>query len=290
MSIIWNNITEGVFPEVDEPVLLAKEPTDNLVIDCKLGCMIGDKSQGNSWFVGNECHLIPLTSRQYWVYLLEKSLEVPNTEDITILKDVLQEYLEKLQLFDKKFQMVAASMIKSGRGLYPLDYYISGILNRSSSLIFGFETLIKSSNFISAAHLVRPHLDNYLRLLAAWLVEQPHEFAQAVWGGATIRNFRDRSGNKMTDAYLKEKASEEFPWIENVYNETSGFVHFSNKHILNTTTLSSEKENTMTTFIGKTDNKVSYQSKLEAVIVMIEISNAILKRIYGWIETKRTKG
>lgn len=186
--------------------------------------------------------------------------------------------------------MVAACMIKSGKGLYALDYYILGILNRSSSLIFGFETLIKSSNFVSAAHLIRPHLDNYLRLLAAWLVEEPHVFAKNVWAGASIRNIKDRSGKKMTDAYLKEKASEEVHWIENVYNETSGFVHFSNKHILNATTLSSETENTFRTFIGKTDNQVSYHSKLESVIVMIEISNAILNRIYGWIETKRIKG
>jgi hypothetical protein len=53
----------------------------------------------------------------------------------------------------------------------------------------------------------------------------------------------------MTDAYLKEKATAEFSWIENVYNETSAFVHFSNKHIMNTTTLSSEKERTLRTFM-----------------------------------------
>jgi len=290
MSIVWNNINEGSFPEFDKPVLLAKEPTDKLVHNCRLGCMIEDDLNRNSWFVGNDCHLITLESRPYWFYLLEKSLEIPTTEDITILTVVLQEYLAKLQLFDKKNQMVAACMIKSGKGLYALDYYILGILNRSSSLIFGFETLIKSSNFVSAAHLIRPHLDNYLRLLAAWLVEEPHVFAKNVWAGASIRNIKDRSGKKMTDAYLKEKASEELHWIENVYNETSGFVHFSNKHILNATTLSSETENTFRTFIGKTDNQVSYHSKLESVIVMIEISNAILNRIYGWIETKRIKG
>lgn len=290
MAIVWNNINEGLFPEFDKPVLLAKKPTDDLLLSCRLGCMIQDDLNGNSWFVGNDCHLITLESRQFWLYLVENNLEIPTTEDNTILSIVLKEFLVKLQLFDKKFQMVAACMIKSGKGLYALDYYILGILNRSSSLIFGFETLINSSNFISAAHLVRPHLDNYLRLLAAWLVEEPHAFAKDVWMGSTIRNIKDRSGKKMTDAYLKEKASEELHWIENVYNETSGFVHFSNKHILNATTLASEKENTFKTFIGKTDNKVSYHSKLEAVIVMIEISNAILDRIYGYVETKRIKG
>lgn len=290
MSIVWNNINEGILPELDEPVLLAKEPTENLVIDCRLGCMIEDDMHKNNWFVGIDSSLITLASRQYWTYLLEKSLKIPSTEDVSILSLVLQKYLLKLQLFDKKFQMVAASMIRSGEGLYALDYYILGILNRCSSLIFGFETLIKSSNFISAAHLIRPHLDNYLRLLAAWLVREPHGFAKDIWNGASVRDYRDRDGNKMTDAYLKAKATEEFPWIENVYNETSGFVHFSNKHIRYSTTLSSVKDNTLNTFVGKTDNNISNETKLEAVIVMLEISNAIVSRIYGWIETKRIKG
>ncbi len=54
---------------------ILKEPTDKLVVNCRLGCMIEDDMNGNSWFVGNDCHLITLESRQYWFYLLEKSLE-----------------------------------------------------------------------------------------------------------------------------------------------------------------------------------------------------------------------
>ncbi|STD05132.1 hypothetical protein [Elizabethkingia anophelis] len=289
MSIIWNNINDGFLPELEEPVLIAKEPTDDLITNCKLG-MVLERSitAENGWFVGS--HIIDFKSRGYWSYLLENTLVIPNTEDITILANLLQEYLVKLQLFDKKIQFVSACMIKSGNGLYALDYYILGILNRSSSLIYGFDTLIRSSNFISAVHLIRPHLDNYLRLLAAWLVENPHDFAKAVWGGAAVRSFKDKDGRKMTDVYLKEKATADFTWITDVYDETSAFIHFSNKHIINATTLSSEKENTLKTFIGKTDNEVSYHSKLEAVISMIEISNIILKRIYGWIVTKRIKG
>lgn len=59
---------------------------------------------------------------------------------------------------------------------------------------------------------------------------------------------------------------------------------------MNATTLSSEKERTLRTFIGKIDNNVSYQSKIEAVIRMIEISNLISSCVYGWIATKRIEG
>lgn len=59
---------------------------------------------------------------------------------------------------------------------------------------------------------------------------------------------------------------------------------------MNATSLSTEKVDSLVTFIGKTDNNVSIQSKLEATICMIEISNCIVSQIFGWIDTKRIKG
>lgn len=180
-------------------------------------------------------------------------------------------------------------MIKSGEGIYPLDFYVSGIVSRSLSLIYGFETLIISHNYIAAAHLVRPHLDNFMRLNAAWLTENPHEFANKVWKGEHVRKLKDRDGKLMNDRYLKEKATERYPWMESVYDETSGFIHFSNKHIKSTMSLSDE-DDMIETFLGKTDNKVSNKNKLEAIMCMVETCNAIAEAIFGWIETKRIKG
>jgi hypothetical protein len=180
-------------------------------------------------------------------------------------------------------------MMKSGEGVYALDFYVTGILNRSLSLLYGYETLLLSSNFVAAAHLVRPYLDSYLRLSSAWLVDDPHDFAKEVWKGVAVRKIRDKDGKLMSDAYLKSKAVVDFPWMGDVYDETSGFIHFSNKHVGNATR-PGKKELTFTTYIGKTDNEVSDVSRIEAVACMIEISNAIARLIYGWIETKRIKG
>lgn len=291
MKITWHNVDEGVFPEPHEPVLLARYPTNDLLKECRLGRLVlEDNSSEKGWFVENYPGVITLTSRKYWTQLIEKPLGIPDTENQIVLEAWLKNYLSKLTSFEKKFQKLAECMFSSGKGLYPLDYYISGILNRSLSLVYGFETLITSINFISAAHLVRPHLDNYLRLSAAWLVEQPHDFANRIWKGDVIRKIKDREGKLMTDAYLKEKAAIDYPWISNVYEASSGFIHFSNKHIMNATSLSPDKEDSLVTFIGKTDNNVSLHSKLESIICMIEISNCIVKQVFGWIDTKRIKG
>jgi hypothetical protein len=289
----WYNIDENEFPELDEPVLLAKKPTTDLINECRLGRLIlEDNTNEKGWFVDNDIAVIQLASRKYWAKLIETPIGIPKTENQEILKDFLEGYMGVLGGYEKKFQMLAACMIKSGKGLYGLDYYISGILNRSSSLIYGFETLIGSANFLSAAHLVRPHLDNYLRLSAAWLVKEPHTLATNVWKGDVIRKMKDRDGKFMTDAYLKDKATIDYPWIADVYEATSGFIHFGEKHIRNATSLTKDpdKKESLTTFIGKFDNQVSYESKIEATIGMIEISNCIAKQVYGWIETKRIKG
>lgn len=150
--------------------------------------------------------------------------------------------------------------------------------------------LIKSANYVTAAHLVRPHLDNYLRLYAAWLVDNPQDFAKQVWAGTLVLKIKDKNGAPMTDAHLKSKAVKDYPWMEDVYNETSGFVHFSDKHIANATSLSKEKERTLETCISETDNNVTNQSKLEAILCMIEISNCIAQLIFGYVYTKRVKG
>ncbi|KAA8480057.1 hypothetical protein BDE36_2409 [Arcticibacter tournemirensis] len=287
----WYNIEDGKLPEMEEPVLLAKQPTDDLLSKCRLGRMvIEDNTHEKGWFVGNDTEVINLASRPYWIKLIDVPIGIPENENEAILKGFLENYMQSLRLFEKKFQVLAVGMISSGKGLYPLDYFISGILNRGLSLIYGFETLIGTANFLSAAHLVRPHLDNYLRLSAAWLVTEPHTFANNVWKGEIIRKMKDRNGKLMTDRYLKDQAAIDYPWITSVYEATSGFIHFSDKHIANAIKLTKDKEQSLTTFIGKVDNEVSMEAKIEATIGMIEISNCIAKQVYGWIETKRIKG
>ncbi len=155
-------------------------------------------------------------------------------------------------------------------------------------MISGFQLLLKSSNILAASHLVRPHLDNYLRLSAAWLVDAPHDFATKVWAGDPINKMKDRNNNTMTDAHLKNIASAEYPWIESVYTNTSGYVHFSGKHITNTTRL--KKDHTLLTYVGGQDFEITNEERINAIACMIEISNYITQIVYGWIETKRIKG
>ncbi|WP_208734739.1 hypothetical protein, partial [Corallococcus praedator] len=105
-------------------------------------------------------------------------------------------------------------------------------MNRTLSLIDGYITLTRGENFLAAAHLIRPNLDNYLRFHAAWLVSDPHDFAGRIMSGEHVRKMKDKTGAKMTDAYLVSTLKDEHDWLERVYEETSGFVHLSRQHVI----------------------------------------------------------
>ncbi|MDR2283807.1 MAG: hypothetical protein LBE37_11385 [Sphingobacterium sp.] len=283
--IEWNFI-DNLLPTFDTPVFLSKSPQEDYN-NCRVGRLILDDNKENlGWFVGNDIHVISLSSMPYWAHVLDNDSTILMYSDDKSFSSTIKQSLTRLANFEHRIIQIAKAMISSGAGMYPLDYLISGILNRSLSLLYGFHTLVESNNYLAAAHLIRPHLDNFLRLYASYLVDSPHEFGMEIWKGSAIHKLKDRHGQFMKDFYLKSKASEEYPWMKNVYEETSGFIHFSNKHISNATRLSDDK-GSLNTFVGKTDYDVSDNSKLEGILCMIEITNCILLQVYGWIETKR---
>jgi hypothetical protein len=281
--LIWNHIDKET-PATNYPVLVNKEPVESL-LDAQLAVRIKNREGRSGWFSGSERKIHTTEAMPYWTPLYQENVlleKAPAEEEYPAL---LETYLSRLSLYEKRYQAIAKAMMAI-REAYSLDYYIAGIINRSLSLVYGFETLIRSENFISAAHLVRSYLDCYFRLNAAYLVDDRDKFLMEVLRGNHVRKMMDRDGNLMTDAYLKSKATEHHPWMAEVYNETSGFVHFSNKHLSNAVRVSKEKENTLTTYIGKMDHEVTDESKFESVACMLAISNAIAEMCFGWVATK----
>jgi hypothetical protein len=281
----WVKISEHL-PDEYKPVFLIKEETHSLK-EADIGYLVtSDDGNLQGFHIDNNIKVVKLESRLAWMYLEEKTFFVPNLPDEELEPTVL-DFLQRLALFDEKLTRLSAWMVQAGQGLYHLDFYITGIVSRSLSLIHGFEILVKSRNYLAALHLVRPHLDNFMRLHAAWLCSDPHDFAFRVWKGEQVDKIKDKDNKPLKDWYLKQKVSELHPWIENVYKETSGFIHFSNKHIAGTLNTQGES---ITAYISKNDNAVANKDKLETIMCMVEITNCIADHIFGWIDTKRIKG
>ena len=199
------------------------------------------------------------------------------------LKEGLTELRNEIQ---RHHLQLGKEMLQVGSGkIYSLDLLAVSVLNRSVNLLFGFCDLIVARNFIAAAPLVRMQLDNLLRFSAAWIVDDPHEFAEKVMQGKHVRNLNDKDGKKMTDRYLLDKLKVQYPWLPNVYRRTSGYVHLSDAHIFNAIT--KKKGRTYQLKIATGDAYIPEPLYLEAIEAFSDITSVLFSYMRGWIVSKK---
>lgn len=200
------------------------------------------------------------------------------------MSETIEEEIKKLE--SKENQLLDIAKKLNSTNFYPLDFLSNAIINRSLKLIFGFTTLLKDENFIAASHLVRCHLDNIIRFSASWIVNDPHDFATKVIDGIKIDTLKDKKGKLMKDWYLRNLLNEEYPWITNVYQQSSGYIHFSNKHIFNSIQSIDSNKRIMQFSFSKKDNDIDENLKIETIQCMGEITEILLDYLNGWYYTK----
>jgi hypothetical protein len=192
--------------------------------------------------------------------------------------------LSRLRAYREKHMELGKYLYRSGP-IYPLDLLATAAMNRSLNLTVAFCDLVEARNFLAAAPLIRLQLDSCLRLSAAWLVEKPHEFADKVFHGTRAEKLKDRHGKQLRDHYLVDKLAEEYPWVRDVYNETSGYIHLSSKHIFNAHR-QGEEEDTFEGKIAVGDNYVRDELYLEAIAAFKAITDVLFEYVYGYAYTK----
>ena len=201
--------------------------------------------------------------------------------------EVLESRLKALEELSGLHLQIARYMLRvDGGAIFGADLVASAVLHRSLGLIRGFCGAIRDENYLCAAPLVRIQLDNLLRFYAFFLVENPHETALRVFEGEPLRKQADKNGKKMTDRYLVEKLSQELPWVKSVYDATSGFIHFSERHMFCSQGDVDEASRSVSVHISGKDVGIPDSARLEAIEGMIEITGQVLRHVYGWAHTK----
>ena len=173
--------------------------------------------------------------------------------------------------------------------IFPLDLLAIAAIKRNMSTSRAIGALVRSRNMISARALLRVHLDTLLRFSAAWLVNDPHEFAMQVLRGQKIGEMKDRTGKKMRDAYLVEILSADYPWLKTVYDSLSGYVHFSEEHIFAPVVGVSEASDAlhMQFLLSDEDSKFPAASWLEILECCHEATMGLERFLGGYASTKR---
>lgn len=193
--------------------------------------------------------------------------------------------LKELEAVENDIRAVVMQMMKPGEvQMYPIDLMAMAVMNRAVSNIYAFTTMIRQKNFGIAAAVLRLHLDSLLRLSACWLHERPHELAMLILGGERLDKQKDMHKRLMTDKYLAERLSEKYPWVLKVYQETSGYVHLSRKHML----LANEvkDQNKHISKISRFD-EVGKDQKIEAINCVMEITRIQIGYLKAWNYQKR---
>jgi len=205
---------------------------------------------------------------------------------VQVSDEYLAGLLKTLDELDRRLREAGLAMGRAeGGSLYPLDILAISALNRSLALSSGFRAMIQARNFICAGALLRLQLDTALRFAAAWMVPNPHDFAMSVMGGTPVRRLADCDGNMMTDSHLVSRLKVDDPWIEDLYNQTSGYVHFSEKHLSNAVT-SLGDDGALTMKASSIDEAVEPQHYLEAVLAFEASVNLFIRYLEGWALTK----
>lgn len=173
-----------------------------------------------------------------------------------------------------------------GAPFFPLDLLAYAALKRNLSTSSAIILLIEEFNLLSARSLLRVHIDTSLRFAAAWFVDKPHDFASAVHGGARIDKIKDRENQRLTDARLVDLLSPGHPWLPAVYENLSGYVHFSGSHVTSSITFINEETRAVSFQISKTDTHYPAFSWIEVLECAHEATGILARYLLGYIQTK----
>lgn len=115
------------------------------------------------------------------------------------------------------------------------DALVESATDSVAGLCTEFMAAVRQQRYASAKRITRAVADVCVRLHACTLVEDREEFARLVENDTPINTLEDREGIPMHDSYLMEslinKPLTDRDWLQGLYRETSGFVHFSGNRV-----------------------------------------------------------
>lgn len=173
-----------------------------------------------------------------------------------------------------------------GETLFKEDLFFVAILNRFATLTSGFQTLIKERNLTCCGALLRLQLDNCMRLYGLNIAEDMSNAIDTVMSGGRFDKLKDKNGKQMKDGYLKEQISNFDSRFEDLYNSTSGYIHFADKGFFQS--VRPKENNCISMQISKEISEEFNPLLIECLDAYIHYSKFFLNMFSSVIENKCT--
>jgi hypothetical protein len=129
-------------------------------------------------------------------------------------------------------------------------------------------------------------LDTAMRVNALRLVAERNQCCKDVLGGKQFNKLKDTAGNKLTDTYLRQKLAEDHPWISQVYEQTSDFIHLSGRHFYNSIATTDDESRTARFVIGGKDPPRPDETYFEIVDAFYEATKIVGLLMLGYFEVR----
>ncbi len=193
---------------------------------------------------------------------------------------------------DTTYETVAAALEASEQAITeifflpphtPLTYasfFGMGVGRRAVALSSGFRAMVKQRNSLCAMPMVRMQLDTAIRFYAGFFVTDHQQFCRDVLNGKPINQMKSKDGSKMHDKYLVQRVAERNPWMIDVYETTSGYIHFSHRHIKESIRMHEDGNARM--IIGPNDFDREHKHFLEPMRCMLHLNEIIKFALQDW--------
>lgn len=141
--------------------------------------------------------------------------------------EVLTPKIEELHKLRENGKSIAAGII--GQSLLKEDFFFCAATDRCMNLIDGFICMLQERNLTCAGALLRLQLDNCMRTYAAFIAADKDAVIDCVISGNRIDKQKSKDGDLLKDVYLKNELSKLDTGFSAVYDNTSGYIHFSDR-------------------------------------------------------------
>jgi hypothetical protein len=184
-------------------------------------------------------------------------------------------------------------LLASDGDIFSVDLMVAAVMNRSYSLVDGLINAFDRWNLVVAAPLLRIQIDSLVRLAYMASASASDEVADYVIKGGEFRHLRDKEKEKLTDRRLIELAEKAHPWVKDVYEATSGWIHLSPAHMYATWQVSDTEpgtdEETYKTLLGAIPTRpeqIPLSALSEVLGAMIKATEEIFAYAEMWESRK----
>lgn len=107
--------------------------------------------------------------------------------------------------------------------------------------------------------------------------------------GVSFGKLKDEFCEKLTDVRLRYYAKEKYPWVDRVYKELSGHIHFSNKHMWSILVSIEDPKHNVNMFVGEGNKNWPEEELITFLKTTIKVVQEILLIIKVWAISKEEK-